>query len=322
MPNNNGPATHTYPLTVDVVIPLYNASRFIERTLASVLAQTCLPRRIILVDDGSTDTSRDVVRAYMARYSGPVLIDLLEQTNAGPNSARNRGLHFSDAPLLAFLDADDLWMPSKLERQIELFAADADKNLLLAYCRAHWVDEQDSPCVGPPLNPEEPIRGHVFAQLLPRNIISGGSSAVVIRREAFLLAGDFDEKLRAAEDFDMWLRIAQVGRIDLVQEDLVAIRNHTSNTTKDTLYMLDGLLDFYNKWFEQGKDRTAVMHEWGHLVALFAARANDPKKAREKVFLRLSREQRKALFARTFGSYHLYVFLKKLRAGLGRRAKI
>jgi hypothetical protein len=195
---------------VDVVIPLYNAAPFVERTLRSVLAQTRLPQRVIVVDDGSTDGGPDVVRALVANYSGPVRIDLLEQPNAGPNTARNTGLQAGTSSFVAFLDADDLWAPTKLEEQLRVFSGDAKDDLLLVYCRAHWIDILDRPKQGTPLNEGEALRGHVFDRLLPRNRIWGGSSAVLIRREAFDLAGPFDVGLRAAEDFDMWLRIAKV----------------------------------------------------------------------------------------------------------------
>jgi len=302
--------------TVDVVIPLYNAERFIEQALRSVVEQTMLPGTIHVVDDGSTDGSLAVVRSFAAQYQGPVRIDLIEQKNAGPNSARNKGLQLSQADLIAFLDADDLWGPQKLAKQVEVFQTDESKDLVLVYCLAHWVDTHGSHCAGPSLNSTLPLRGWVFEQLLPRNRISGGSSAVLIRREAFRKAGSFDENLRAAEDFDMWLRLAQVGRVDLVEADLVAIRDHGTNTSKRGLYMLEGLIAFYAKWFDHGKKDPVAMHEWGHLIAMFVLRSSDRKAAIALVRSKLSGVQRQHLFRRTFGSIRLYVLLKRLRAAL------
>lgn len=309
------PSTEKNPVApVDVVIPLYNAAPFVERTLRSVLAQTRLPQRVIVVDDGSTDGGPDVVRALVANYSGPVRIDLLEQPNAGPNTARNTGLQAGTSSFVAFLDADDLWAPTKLEEQLRVFSGDAQDDLLLVYCRAHWIDILDRPKQGTPLNEGEAPRGHVFDRLLPRNRIWGGSSAVLIRREAFDLAGPFDVGLRAAEDFDMWLRIAKVGRVDLADADLVGIRDHATNTSKNSPYMLDGLLQFYLKWYDSAKDRPEVMKEWGHLIALFALRSGNVSEAQRTVEQKLSKVQRQRFFQRTGGSLALYIALKRVRA--------
>jgi|GEM_PF-622058 len=308
------PSTEKNPMApVDVVIPLYNAGPFVERTLRSVLAQTRLPQSIIVVDDGSTDGGPDVVRALVANYSGPVRIDLLQQTNAGPNTARNTGLQAGTSSFVAFLDADDLWVPTKLEEQLRVFNNDANEDLLLVFCRAHWIDILDRQKQGPPLNEGDALRGNVFDNLLPRNRIWGGSSAVLIRRKAFELAGLFDVGLRAAEDFDMWLRIAQVGRVDLADADLVAIRDHTSNTSKNSPYMLDGLLEFYLKWYDSAKDRPEVMKEWGHLIALFALRSGNIEKAKLTIRNKLSKVHQQRFFQRTHGSLALYVVLKRLR---------
>lgn len=306
--------------TVDVVIPVYNGERFIEQALRSVLAQTLLPSSIHVVDDGSTDRSRELVRSFVEAYQGPVRIELIEQQNAGPNSARNKGLQRSTAELIAFLDADDLWEARKLAQQVPLFQEDKSGELVLVYSLAHWVDAKGAAHTGPPLNSSPPLRGRVFEQLLPRNRISGGSSAVLIRREAFQKAGMFDESLRAAEDFDMWLRLAQVGSVDLVEEDLVAIRDHGTNTSKRGLYMLEGLIEFYAKWYEHGKNDPVAMHEWGHLIALFVLRSEDRKAAYAAVHRKLYRDQRARLFRRSFGSLRLYVLLKRLRAALPQAA--
>jgi glycosyltransferase involved in cell wall biosynthesis len=316
-PINRSAARNTVA-PVDVVIPLYNAAPFVERTLHSVLAQTRPPKRIIVVDDGSTDGSPDVVRRLAGKYNGPVRIELLEQPNAGPNTARNTGLQAGSSPFVAFLDADDLWAPSKLEEQLSVFSHDPSEDLLLVYCRAHWIDTHDRPKHGTPLNEGEALRGQVFDRLLPRNRIWGGSSAVLIRRKAFDLAGPFDVGLRAAEDFDMWLRIAQVGRVDLADADLVGIRDHATNTSKNSPYMLDGLLEFYLKWYDTAKDRPVVMKEWGHLIALFALRSGNASKAQRTVVHKLSKVQRQHFFQRTGGSLALYMALKRLRAQLDR----
>ncbi len=300
--------------TVDVVIPLYNGAHFIERTLRSVLGQTLAPQQVIVVDDGSTDNGAHVVSEFITAYHGPVAILLVTQPNQGPNAARNNGLRHARASYIAFVDADDVWMPTKLKKQMSVFENSPDPALLLVYCQGHWIDADDKTVDGPPLKEATPLRGHVFDTLLARNRITGSASAALVKRSAFDRAGLFDESLRTMEDFDLWLRIAEKGSIDLVQEDLVAIRTHASNNTKDTLHMLEGMLKFDVKWFDRAHGRSDVMHEWGHLIALFVSRAQDRSKAYAAVERILSRSQRRELFARAGGSLRAYVLLKRIRS--------
>lgn len=302
-------STSTAP--VDVVMPLYNGERFVERTLRSVLGQSVPPKRLIVVDDGSTDGGVQRVKDLFAQYKGPTEVILLQQANKGPNAARNMGIRHGDSPYLAFVDADDVWNPTKLDRQLHIFERSNDPGLLLVYCHAHWIDEAGDPAKGPPLKEPQPLRGRVFDVLLPRNRITGSASAVLVRRTALDRAGTFDESLRTMEDFDMWLRIAEKGTIDLVEEDLVALRTHPDNNTKKAQHMLEGLLRFIAKWFARGEKRPDVMHEWGHLVALLVARAEDRARAYATVAKALSREQRRILFRRAGGSLRLYVLLKR-----------
>lgn len=297
---------------VDVIMPLYNGERFVERSIGSVLGQSLPPRRIIVVDDGSTDGSAERVRLLSDQHAGPTKIVLVQQTNAGPNAARNHGLRLSDSPYVAFLDADDLWHAEKLAKQLRLFN-EAGSDLLLVYCHGHWIDTEDRTTDGPPLRESRPLRGRVFEQLLERNRITGSASAVLIRREAFGLAGPFDESLRTMEDFDMWLRIAEHGRIDLVGEDLVGIRTHATNNTKNAPHMLKGMLRFTTKWFSRAQGHPSVMHEWGHLIALLTMRCKDRRAAFALVNEHLSSEQQRVLFRKAFGSLRLYTLLKQLR---------
>lgn len=307
--------------TVDVIIPLFNGERFIERTLRSVLDQTVPASKLVVVDDGSTDGGVALVNMLFAEYKGPTATELVQQPNSGPNAARNLGMRHCSSSFVAFCDADDVWMPGKIEQQLRVFEHAQGEDLQLVYCQGHWIDAYDEPVEGLSLNSPEPLRGRVFDRLLLRNVITGSASSAMVRRSVFSTVGTFDESLRASEDYDMWLRIAQVGSIDLAEADLVGIRRHPYNTTKSTLYMLEGLLRFNAKWFEQVKDRPDVLNEWGHLIALFAAQAPDRKAARRLVRQILRPAQRRALFARAGGSLRTYVLLKRVRALLSPEPK-
>ncbi len=297
---------------VDVIVPMHNAAAFVERALHSVLQQTKPPVRLIVVDDGSTDDGAARVEAVRHGYSGPVSIVLARQANAGPNAARNHGVRLGDAPYVAFLDADDRWRPEKLERQLALLDA-GQEDLLMVYCHAEWINETEQPVAGPPLKEAVPLRGRVFERLLERNRITGSASAVLVRRAAFDITGPFDEELLTMEDLDMWLRIADHGRIDLVEEVLVSIRTHASRTTHNAPRMLEGIVRFCAKWYPRAEHLPRVMHEWGHLIALFAGRCADRQAAMSVVNLHLSRAQQQRLFKRALGSLRLYVQLKAMR---------
>lgn len=297
---------------VDVIVPLHNGERFIERTLLSALGQSLPPARLIIVDDGSTDAGAKRAGLVRDRHAGPTEIILARQANAGPNAARNHGLRLGDSPYSAFLDADDLWHPEKLARQMQVFAS-AGPDLLLVYCQGHWVDADDRITSGPPLKETQPLRGRVFERLLERNRITGSASAVVARRSAIAQAGGFDESLWTMEDFDLWLRIAELGAIDLVEEDLVGIRTHEANNTKNAPHMLRGILRFVSKWFGRGEHLPRVMHEWGHLIALFVMRCADRQSAYAMVNELLTATQQRALFRRAGGSLRLYVLVKSIR---------
>lgn len=298
---------------VDVIIPLYNVERFIGDAVRSVLAQTLPPERILVVDDGSTDGGPTVVQQMASAHRGPTRIELLRKTNGGLSSARNHGIAHASAAFVAFLDADDAWAPTKLERQMACFAAATDNAPAMVYCRSHAIDERGAELPGHTNLHWEPLRGRVFDRLLRTNAISGSASAVVIRLSCLQEVGGFDEGLSALEDFDLWLRIARIGSIDLVEEDLVALRLHARNMQKDTLHMLRNMLVFYGKWFNDARHYPEVMREWSHLIAEFALRSDDRKAARRMAEQLLTPWQRRAIFHRTGGSIALHMALKRLR---------
>ncbi len=183
----HAPAAHDYA----VVIPAWNAAATITRALDSVFAQTHAPAEVIVIDDGSPDG--DALIATLMRYGDR--IRLLRQRNAGPASARNYGVRVSRSPWIAFLDADDSWLPHKMERQLAL--AGEPRAGLLHGCARDGL---------PPLPRELD-----FDMLWRRNRIC--TSMAVVRREAFVSLGGFDAspQLIGAEDYHLWLRIAHAG---------------------------------------------------------------------------------------------------------------
>jgi glycosyltransferase involved in cell wall biosynthesis len=181
----------TFPLDYVVVIPAYNAAGTLKRALESALAQTLAAKAIVVVDDGSPDGEE--LAAIVAATPGP--IRLVRQANAGPAAARSRGIAEVGSTWIAFLDADDSWMPDKMERQLAL--ADHETiGLLYGMTSA---------------SKRPPPEFIDFDALWIRNRI--GTSMVVVRRAAYEGVGGFDEdrSLTGAEDYNLWLRIAAAG---------------------------------------------------------------------------------------------------------------
>ena len=232
--------------TIDVVIPAYNCKKYIIQAIQSIERQTHKPKKIIIVNDGSTDRTKEIIQTH--RSSIP--IEYIEKANGGPNSARNIGLKRATAEYVAFLDADDEWEPIKIQKQISIFQKTTYQNLGVVYCKYRVINEYGEIIPHSIVLPDPTMRGNVFKKLLPANLITGSASAVLIRRSLFEKTGDFDENLRVGEDWDMWLRLAKECEFDYVDQDLVNIRRHQANTQNNSIYAFDHLLRFYNKWVQ------------------------------------------------------------------------
>ncbi|MGO9273601.1 MAG: glycosyltransferase family 2 protein [Terriglobia bacterium] len=210
---------------VSVVIPAYNAARWIAGTLDSVLAQTFRNFEVIVVDDGSSDETPQVVAGYGSR------VRYLRKENGGAASARNVGIHASGGPYIAFLDADDLWLPEKLQLQMDLFSRHPD--LAWVYSDAMVFDGE----AGQELHKytisdvTKLCTGDVLRALLLFNFIA--SPTPVIRRDVFDAVGYFNEAslMRGLEDWDMWLRIAAKYQVRSVDRPLARYRLHATSTT-------------------------------------------------------------------------------------------
>jgi glycosyltransferase involved in cell wall biosynthesis len=201
------------PPKVAVVIPVFNRPETVAEAIKSVLAQTCEDFELVVVDDGSSDRTVDAIRAI--RDSRIRLVR--HRCNRGGAAARNTGIQRSSAPFVAFLDSDDTWMPMKLERQLELFERCGD-DLALVYTGAARIDSDGSVSVDIPRR-----RSDLARILLTRNVI-GETSVGIVRRSALEQVGGFDEALPAWQDIDLWLRLCERFRAEVVPEVLVSIR--------------------------------------------------------------------------------------------------
>lgn len=222
---------------VSVVIPAYNAAGFIARAVDSVLAQTWQRREILVVNDGSTDATVQVLEAY-----GDA-IRVIHQANGGLSSARNRGIKEAAGELIAFLDADDRWLPDKLARQVAILAANPE----IGFCSTRTrVEAPDGTASGEWLCPQ--LEGTLLRTLFLRNgSIPGSGSGVMARRHLFDRVGRFDQTLRSLEDIDMWMRLAAVTGYACIDEPLTVIVKHPDSMSRNLDIMREAALRVMRK---------------------------------------------------------------------------
>ena len=196
---------------VSVIIPTYNRGWIIKEAIDSILAQDYTEFELIVVDDGSTDHTSDVLDSYGDD------IKVLFQKNKGVSAARNRGIAEASGKFIAFLDSDDLWLPQKLTVQIEFFNQTPDA--LICQTEEVWI--RNGLRVNPKKRHKKPS-GMIFNPSLELCLVS--PSAVMIRRSLFGRVGKFDETLPACEDYDLWLRISCRFPVHLIDTPLIIKR--------------------------------------------------------------------------------------------------
>lgn len=203
---------------ISVIIPAYNAEKTIRETVTSVLTQTFSDFELIVINDGSQDSTL----VHLASIPDPRLT-VFSYPNAGAQRSRNRGIEHATGAYLAFLDADDLWTPDKLEAQYH--ALQVDPQAAVAYSWTNWIDE-----TGNFLRRGSYSRatGNVFLQLLLSDFIENGSNPL-IRREAIAQVGHFDESLVGGQDWDMWLRLAARFPFTVVPKPQILYRQSPSS---------------------------------------------------------------------------------------------
>ncbi len=229
--------------TVSVVIPAYNSAAYLEDSIESVLGQSYPHFELIVVDDGSTDNTAEVMGSYAGRCT------YVRQENAGSAEARNHGIRLAKGELIAFLDADDIWVPHKLERQIEFFKAHPDAGMVYAH---HVRVEKDGRERPSRRGLEDLPSGQIFEKLFVQNIIP--TSSVILTREAIEKVGMFGADLRRAQDFDLWLRVAHDFNCYAVPEALHKFRSHEGSASTDRTLVHDCVVRLSERMYERYKD--------------------------------------------------------------------
>jgi glycosyltransferase involved in cell wall biosynthesis len=210
---------------VSAIIATYNYGRFLPRAIDSVLAQTYPHIECVVTDDGSTDETQDVLKRYAGR------VRVLQQPHGGVSAARNTAIDASRGDYVAFLDGDDWWHPTKIEKQVALLEQRPELGCVGCGLEHVTPDGHVDRIAG---RPNHDTQMQTLRNIAVRRFwIQGSCSGAVIRRSLLERIGPFDQTLAAAEDWDMWLRVASVANVDNLPEVLVSIDRHGTGVFRD-----------------------------------------------------------------------------------------
>ena len=237
-------------LTISVIIPAYNRAGEITHAVDSVLAQTRPPLEIIVVDDGSTDETPEVLQRYGER------IRVVRQQNQGVAAARNAGIAIARGDLLAFIDSDDVWTPRKLELQAARF--EADPELGLVHGGAAFTGS---------VTKLDGMEGWLATDMLrlDRDVILAHGSGIMVPRIVAREIGGYDARMRVSEDWDFCYRIAARYRVGFVREVLVICARHAAGLHRNIERMEDGMLLALEKAFADPAMQPMRCHSYGRL---------------------------------------------------------
>jgi len=241
---------------VTVVIATYNMGKYLPEAVESVLAQTYPNVEVQVVDDGSADDTPAVVR----RWADHPRVRVHRQDNGGQARAKNQGVSLSRGEFVAFLDADDIWLPDKLARQMPLFAG--RPRVGVVYSEYENMDDQGRLLQK---SPTKMHRGRVSAQLLVENFISFPTA--IVRKEYLTRWGAFDERYRMGIDYELWLRLSAHCEFDFVPQPTVRYRIWSGQMSKDYRRRYDSAIQIMRGFLDANPDAvqpTQVKTAWAH----------------------------------------------------------
>jgi glycosyltransferase involved in cell wall biosynthesis len=235
--------TQQAPPRVSIVIVCYNQARYLREAIQSALTQTCGDIEVLVVDDGSTDETRDVALSFPSvRY--------VHQRNQGLAAARNTGIGETASPYLLFLDADDRLLPEAAQSGLECFQAHPQSGFVFGTFRNIYDDGSSAPC-----ETGAAVEADHYWHLLQGNFI-GMHAAVLYSREALIDVGGFDSHLPACEDYDLYLRISRVWPVRRHDGLIAEYRQHDHNMSRDYAFMLESVLSV----LQMERERAPVNH--------------------------------------------------------------
>ncbi len=243
MKNNN-------PL-VSIVIPTHNRANLLGRCVQSILNQTYENFELIIVDDASTDNTKNIIK----RFKDKRIIYIKHKKNLGGGAARNTGIKTAKGNFIAFQDSDDEWLPQKLEKQMNAFET-ASKNTGVIYT-AFWRIENGKKTYIP--NNIQNKQGNIHQELLKGNFVT--TQSAVVKKECFEKAGVFDEDLPSGQDWELWIRISKYHNFKIINEPLVIsyfTKGSITDTRKNDYKTLEFILNKHIGDFKQNKKLLAA----------------------------------------------------------------
>jgi glycosyltransferase involved in cell wall biosynthesis len=260
---------------VSVVIPTKNRANFLDLAIRSVVNQTFKDFEILIVDAASSDDTEGVVRKFRderIRY-------IYQQVDRGVSASRNTGIEQSSGNYVGFLDDDDIWMPNKLEKQLKGY----DKRIGVgAIFVGGYIINENGKLLGYSL----PSFGRsVFPDILERNFL-GNCSAVMAKKECLTEVGLFDERLKAAEDWDLWIRLAKRYEIACIPEPLILYRIHKKSITRtrapDRLQAAELMFKKFLTDINTCKNRRRILGRWAYEFGRLYFECGDAKRGRKE----------------------------------------
>jgi len=237
---------------VSVIIPVYNGEKYLKETIDSVLKQTYQDFEIIIVDDASTDSSPEIIRSFIKKYPDKIKLFWHKKNKGCPAATKNTGIKHAKGDFIAFLDQDDVWLPRKLEKQINILKS--NDRLIANFTNGYIFDDPKNKAIAKRWAYITPFPDFyvVRKRLLKENFILSSSSALV-RAKILKKAGGFDEKMKLADDYDLWFRLTFYGKFSFIQEPLFNWRFHTESLSFNEEKHINDLIYFFKKILSNDK---------------------------------------------------------------------
>ncbi|GEM_PF-3061136 len=253
--------THANNFSVDIIIPSHNRAGFICQALDSILWQTIKPARAIVIDDGSTDNTRNLVASYLPLFQQKgIVLSYIFQNKRGVSSARNLGIAHSTSAYILFLDSDDMIRPTYISEFMKFYSNNpAD----IAYTSLEIIDDKGNVVKNhPELKDFENHQQNIFNDLLRDNLFIRNAAQVLFPRRIIANGLRFDESLTYAEDLDFLLKIAANNSFVFLNNELFLYRLHASNVCRDKTYVFRESIRFYKLWIDRGAGQS-ITNLWG-----------------------------------------------------------
>ncbi|MEZ4599309.1 MAG: glycosyltransferase family 2 protein [Syntrophotaleaceae bacterium] len=295
--------------SVSVVVPTCNRAHMIEKAINSVLNQTFEDLELIVVDDCSEDETAEVVE----QIKDPRLKFFRQTERKGAAEARNAGVAVSSGKYLAFLDDDDEWLPDKLQRQLEVFKTDPEMGMV--YSGYYYVNAENNE-IYREFQPS--WRGKLDDLLLMENCI-GTTSSAVVGRDCFNQVGGFDVSLPSSQDWDLWIRIAQVRPIDYVSCPLVKFLNHDARITHNMGSKIQGKVKLLKKIMPLVQNKPKVLSHHYFVIGFLYCAKGDVENGKKNLLAAIKKNPvnfrcyKHYLAALPGGSFYRYLSSKKNR---------